>query len=210
MDKFKCKVAVITGASSGIGADLSVKLANHGLIVIGLARRVEKIEELAQKIEAGSVGKIIGRKCDLEVEAEILEAFQWISKEFGRIHVFVNNAGIMLSNFLIDSTTSENFRRSFNINVIASLICLREAIKNMRQKAENGHIFIINRYNPLRITKQILLMLEFSSILGHRIPDVPYPAFGVYPSTKYSLTAVSQTLRQEISFYKLPIKLTVS
>lgn len=48
------------------------------------------------------------------------------------------------------------------------------------------------------------------SILGHRIPDVPYPAFGVYPSTKFALTAMTQTLRQEIGFYKFPIKLTVS
>lgn len=113
--------------------------------MVGLARRVEQTEELTQKIVAGSGGQIIGRKCDLENESDILESFEWIAKEFGRIHVFVNNGGIMLSNFLIDSTTSDNFRKSFNINVIAACICVREGVKNMRQKPENGHIFIINR-----------------------------------------------------------------
>lgn len=46
------------------------------------------------------------------------------------------------------------------------------------------------------------------SILGHRIPDISYPAFGVYPATKHSLTALCQTIRQELSFLKAPIKLT--
>lgn len=105
--------------------------------------------------------------------------------------MFVNNAGIMISNFLIDGET-DSFRKLFNVNVIASCIALRESVKIMREQSSLGHIIIIN------------------SILGHRIPDVPYPAFGVYPATKYSLTALCQTVRQELSFSQLKIKLTVS
>jgi NADP+-dependent farnesol dehydrogenase len=189
MEKWIGKICLITGASAGIGADLCLKLANSGMIVIGLARRVEKIEELSEKVDESKGGKIYAKKCDVENESEILEAFKWVADEFKKIDVFINNAGVFISNFLVDSD-SESYRKLFNVNVIAACICLREAVKLMKETSVKGHILIIN------------------SILGHRIPDISYPAFGVYPATKYSLTALSQTVRQELSFLKLPIKLT--
>ena len=145
MENNKGKIAVVTGASGGIGSDICVRLANYGLIVIGLARQVKVVEELSEKIDSNNDGKIFAIKCDLEVEKEILEAFQWIEKEFGAIHIFINNAGVFLTNFLIESET-EIFRKSFDVNVIAGCICLREAVKNIKAKSEKAHIFVINRY----------------------------------------------------------------
>ena len=81
----------------------------------------------------------------------------------------------------------------FDVNVIASCICIKEAVALMRETTGRGHIIVIN------------------SALGHRIPDMPFevpPPFGVYPATKYALTALCQTVRQELSFLKLPIKVT--
>lgn len=98
----------------------------------------------------------------------------------------------MKSEFLIEDKT-ENFRKSFDVNVIASCVCLREAVNLMKETTRSGQIIIMN------------------SILGHRIPDIPYPmkpSFGVYPATKHALTAICQTLRQELSYLKLPIRIT--
>lgn len=213
MEKWNGKICLITGASTGIGADLCVRLANLGIVVVGLARRVEKIEELSQKVDSKSFGKIYGRKCDVQIETEILEAFKWIEEKFGKIDIFINNAGIFVSKFLVESE-SDNFRKLFDVNVIGACICLREAVGIMRKNSLNGHIIVINRWRLYQILTNSNLTLIFLtnfvkiSILGHRIPDTTYPAFGVYPATKHALTALNQTVRQEISFLKAPIKLT--
>lgn len=97
-----------------------------------------------------------------------------------------------MTKFLIEDDV-ENFRTMFDINVIASCICLKQAVNLMKETTGKGHIVVLN------------------SILGHRIPDIPYPmkpSFGVYPATKHALTALCQTVRQELSYSKLPIKLT--
>lgn len=187
MDKWQGKVAVVTGSSAGIGASVTKALANAGMHVVGLARRVEAIEALATDV-SGS-GRIYGRKCDVTNESEVLSAFAWIRDTLGGVDVFVNNAGIMKAAFLIDGET-EDFQKTFDLNVVAACRCTREAVKHMRSTGTEGHIIIIN------------------SILGHRIPDVPVPLFNVYPATKYALTALSQTIRQELHFHKANIKLT--
>jgi NADP-dependent 3-hydroxy acid dehydrogenase YdfG len=97
----------------------------------------------------------------------------------------------MLTNFITDDDP-ENFRKLFEVNVIASCLCIKEAVKLMKEQG-SGHIIVMN------------------SILGHRIPDIPptlKPPFGLYPATKFALTALCQTLRSEMSYLKLPIKIT--
>jgi len=71
---FRC----VTGASKGIGAEICLKLANDGDIVIGLARSVEKIIELNEQVKSDSVGKIVGRKCDVTNESDIVAAFSCV------------------------------------------------------------------------------------------------------------------------------------
>lgn len=98
----------------------------------------------------------------------------------------------MINNLLVEDNAA-NFRKIFDINVIASCVCMKDAVTLMKETTGAGHVIVIN------------------SILGHRIPDMPYgmrPSFGVYPATKYALTALCQTLRQELTFLKLPIKVT--
>lgn len=167
-------------------------MADAGCTVIGLARTVDKINELSQNLTNGSPGKIIAVKCDVEVEDEVKEAFEWIKLNFQRLDIFINNAGIMKTTFLIDDNR-ESFRKIFEVNVIASCVCIKEAVNVMKSTNGQGHIVIMN------------------SILGHRVPDVPpplRPSFGVYPATKFALTGICQTLRQELNFYQLPIKVT--
>lgn len=93
MERWVDKIALVTGASVGIGAAITEELAKAGVKVFGLARRSEKIEELKKKV--GDVkGEIIPLKGDISKEADILAAFDVIKNKFGTIHILVNNAGI--------------------------------------------------------------------------------------------------------------------
>uniref|UniRef100_A0A1L8E541 Putative dehydrogenase n=1 Tax=Nyssomyia neivai TaxID=330878 RepID=A0A1L8E541_9DIPT len=187
MDKWIGKVAVVTGASSGIGASLAKALADAGMIVVGLARRSAMVEEISTSV-TGS-GKIHAIKCDVTDIQQVKNAFESIRNDFGGIDVFISNAGLIKSAFLIENDLND-FRETIDLNLWASVVCIKEAIKDMRERNTKGHIIIIN------------------SVLGHRIPDVPLPKFNIYPATKFALTALAQTIRQELRFHGTEIKLT--
>jgi NADP-dependent 3-hydroxy acid dehydrogenase YdfG len=115
-----------------------------------------------------------------------------IRKEYERLDVFINNAGILMTSFITEDDPN-NIRKLFEVNVIASCVCLKEAVNLMKENSGKGHVIIMN------------------SILGHRIPDIPptmRPPFGLYPASKHALLALAQSLRQELSYLKLPIKIT--
>ena len=97
MDRWVGKIALVTGAGGGIGAAITEALAKAGVIVYGLDIRVEKIEEL--KLKLGD-GKVIPLKGDIRKECDIIAAFMTIREDFGRIHILVNNAGIVRFGFL--------------------------------------------------------------------------------------------------------------
>jgi NADP+-dependent farnesol dehydrogenase len=91
MERWIGKIAVVTGASAGIGYAILKELAGRGMIVVGLARRDESIKDLA-KSEKGVIHVI---KCDLSDETQIIEAFQWVEKNLGGVDLLVNNAGVI-------------------------------------------------------------------------------------------------------------------
>ena len=93
MEKWEGKLAVVTGASSGIGAAIVKDLAIAGINVVGLARRVEKIEKIITELKEVT-GKVYSHKCDVSDEVSVKSAFKWIEDTFGSIHILVNNAGI--------------------------------------------------------------------------------------------------------------------
>uniref|UniRef100_A0A182N5L1 Dehydrogenase n=1 Tax=Anopheles dirus TaxID=7168 RepID=A0A182N5L1_9DIPT len=187
MEKWVGKIALVTGASSGIGQDVAITLANAGMVVIGIARRAELITLLSTKVTG--TGKIFAKKCDVSNETEIMETLNWIRREFGGVDVLINNAGIFRYNFISQSETTD-FRDTFNVNVLATCIFVREVIKDMKARESYGHIVLLN------------------SILGKRVPDVSVPIFGVYPASKFALVGLTEVLRQELNFLKLPIKVT--
>jgi NADP+-dependent farnesol dehydrogenase len=93
MEKWRGKVAVVTGASAGIGAAIVRDLSKNGITVIGLARRAEKIEEFASELPS-DYGKVHGYCCDVSSLQSIKDAFKWIEEKFGFVNILVNNAGI--------------------------------------------------------------------------------------------------------------------
>lgn len=96
MDRWAGKVALVTGASAGIGAATVRALVQEGLQVVGIARRVEKIEKIAIELK-NEKGKLYALKCDVSKEEDILDVFKWIKENLGGVDVLVNNAGLMYS-----------------------------------------------------------------------------------------------------------------
>lgn len=101
MERWSGKVAVVTGASTGIGANLVEQLVRHGLKVVGLARRVELMNNYAQKLANDQIGSFHPVECDLRKEEDILAAFKFVEEKFGSIDILINNAGVLSSETII-------------------------------------------------------------------------------------------------------------
>nr|QCG74692.1 farnesol dehydrogenase-like protein [Xylotrechus quadripes] len=186
MDRWVGKVAVVTGASSGIGEAVAEQLVEKGLKVVGLARRKERLDELAKKLE-GKKGKFQGIKTDLKKEEDILNAFKLIKEKIGPVHILINNAGATKGDTLSDGST-ETWINTFKLNVIGLCIATREAIRDMKANNVDGHIVHMN------------------SLLGHQVMN--FPQLNVYPATKFAITALAETLRLELNGQKSKIKIT--
>ncbi|XP_048520623.1 farnesol dehydrogenase-like isoform X2 [Dendroctonus ponderosae] len=186
IERFVGKVAVVTGASSGIGAGIAEALVSNGLIVAGLGRRVEAIEALAQKL-AGAKGKLIAFECDITKEDEIVSTFEQIISKLGPISVLINNAGLSQRGSLINGDP-KSWKTILKTNVLGLCIATKQAIQNMIANQTLGHIIHIN------------------SVVGHAVMDLP--GFDMYGPSKYAVTALAETLRLEINREKLQIKIT--
>jgi NADP+-dependent farnesol dehydrogenase len=103
MEKWEGKVAVVTGASAGIGEAIVKDFARNGINVVGLARRSEKIEEYASKL-SNLKGKIYAKKCDISDLDSVKSTFKWIEEKFGVINILVNNAAVLFYGDLTDES----------------------------------------------------------------------------------------------------------
>lgn len=195
MDRWVGKVAVVTGASAGIGAAIVVDLVKAGMTVVGLARRKDRVNELQSQIPSKATGKLHAYHCDISDDASVVEAFKWIESEFGVIHVLVNNAGIANGGAITDEGNEEKLKSVLQTNVWGLVLCTKKAVAIMKgAKVIGGHVININ------------------SVVGHKIPSTPAnvrPRVNIYPSSKYAVTAISEVLRQEFNFDKLEFRSTV-
>ena len=94
MDRWRDKVVVVTGASSGIGQAICAELVRGGMIVVGLAKRKDKVEALRASL-FGSDGQLCAIECDVTSEQQVKQAYSWIEKTRGGIDMLVNNAGVV-------------------------------------------------------------------------------------------------------------------
>ncbi|XP_055620926.1 farnesol dehydrogenase-like [Toxorhynchites rutilus septentrionalis] len=189
MERWAGKVAVVTGASSGIGAATVKELVKAGMVVIGLARRAERVEALKSELGGSARNRLHAMKCDVSKEEEILRTFQSIEQKFGGVDVLINNAGITRQTNLIAAGNTNMLREVIDTNVMGLVMCSREAFQSMKKRSVDGHIVHIN------------------SIAGHHVPPI-IPHMNIYPASKFAVTAIAETMRHELRTEGTKIKVT--
>ncbi|XP_076664764.1 farnesol dehydrogenase-like [Andrena cerasifolii] len=184
MDRWHNKVAIVTGASSGIGAATAKTLVNHGVKVVGMAR-LDRLQELTVTL---GKGKFYPIQCDIRKEEDILKVFQFVETELGGADILINNAGVGSLMPIIDSPTEE-YLKILETNLLGPTICAREFSQSIRKRNVPGHIININ------------------SMAGLYAEAIEIP-IGLYSASKYALRTLGTELRHEMMQAKLPIKIT--
>lgn len=128
------KTILITGASRGIGAATAILAAKQGFaVVVNFHKNKEAAEKVVHKIMAAG-GKATAIQADISREDEIIRLFEATDKEFGNLHVLVNNAGILEQQSRLETMESKRLNRIFEVNITGQMICAREAVKRMSLK----------------------------------------------------------------------------
>jgi NADP-dependent 3-hydroxy acid dehydrogenase YdfG len=166
------KVAVVTGASSGIGEATALALAREGASLLLGARREDRLRALAERIESEG-GRAVARPVDLSDEEQVTAFIHAAHDELGGLHVLVNNAGVMLLGPVAGADVAD-WRRMIEVNLLGLLLCTHAALPVMAQ-AGGGDI------------------VNLSSVAGRRASA----GAAVYNMTKFGVHAFSEALRQE-------------
>lgn len=174
------KVAAVTGASSGIGEATAALLAASGAAVSLGARRGDRLEKLADRIQSEG-GRALAVSADITREGEARSFVEQTRKEFGRLDILVNNAGVMLLGPVMGADTEE-WRRMVDVNILGLLYCTHAALPIMVEQG-TGHV------------------VNVSSVAGRQA------ALGaaVYNFTKFGVCGFSEALRQEMSRGKVRV-----
>ncbi|MEO7001504.1 MAG: SDR family NAD(P)-dependent oxidoreductase [Ktedonobacterales bacterium] len=173
-------VALITGTSSGIGAATAMALAGQGAAVALVARRVERLQQLAEEITKGG-GKALVIETDVTDKAQAQAAVERTIKELGRLDTLVNNAGVMLLG-PIENAPLEEWDRMVQLNVLGLLYTAHAALPHLLKAAEDS-------------PRHVADLVNISSVAGR----VARSGSGVYNTTKFGVTAFNESLRQEVT-----------
>lgn len=137
--RFEGKCVVVTGASSGMGRKIALDFAKEGATVIAVARRLERLEEIAKEAE-GFVGKILPYQGDISLEEVNNGMIDYAVKECGKLDVLVNNAGIMDEFTPIGELTDELFNKVMAVNLNGPIYAMRKAVQVMLEQETKGNI----------------------------------------------------------------------
>jgi NADP-dependent 3-hydroxy acid dehydrogenase YdfG len=173
-------VALVTGASSGIGEATAAMLASQGATVALVARRADRLEELAGTI-GGQGGNALVIEADVSDEQQARAAVQRTVAELGRLDILLNNAGVMLLGPVVDAPLEE-WRRMLDVNVAGLLYCTHAALEHLLAAAQDS---------PRRCSD----LVNVSSVAGRFVRQ----GSGVYNLTKHGIGAFSESLRREVA-----------
>jgi NADP-dependent 3-hydroxy acid dehydrogenase YdfG len=173
-------VALVTGASSGIGAATARRLARDGASVALVARRRDRLEALEAEIAAAG-GTALVVEADITDRAEAEAAVEQVVDRFGRLDTLVNNAGVMLLGPVVGADVDE-WERMLAVNVQGLLYTTRAALPHLLAAAEDG-------------SRRVADIVNISSIAGR----VAWSGYGVYNLTKFGVNGFTEALRQEVT-----------
>jgi NAD(P)-dependent dehydrogenase (short-subunit alcohol dehydrogenase family) len=163
------KVAVVTGAGTGIGRAVSVALAGAGYAVVLAGRRREGLEATA----AAATGQTLVAPCDVTDAAAVERLFDETVRHFGRVDLLFNNAGTGAPPVPIDELSVEQWQAVVDANLTGSFLCARQAVKHMKRQQPQGGRIINN-----------------GSISAH----APRPNSTPYTATKHAITGLTKSL----------------
>ncbi|MEI1278524.1 glucose 1-dehydrogenase [Leptospira venezuelensis] len=180
MSQLKGKVAVVTGASKGIGASIAKTLGSAGAsVVVNYSSSKEGADKVVAEIEK-SGGKAISVQGDMSKSSDVKRLFTETKKAFGSVNILVNNAGVF--EFApLEAVTEDEFHRQMNTNVLGPILATQESLNHFAP--EGGSV------------------INISSIVS----DIPVPYSVVYASTKGALDTVSKVLALELSSKKIRV-----
>ncbi len=178
--KLAGKVAVVTGASKGIGAEIAAELGAAGAaVVVNYAKSKDGADRVVAGIQKAG-GKAMAAQADMSNGADIERLMATAKKEFGRLDILVNNAGIY--EFApLENITAEHYRKQFDLNVLGLLLATQAAVKQF--DAAGGSI------------------INISSVVAAS----PTPAGAVYCGTKAAVNAITRSLAQELGPRKIRV-----
>ena len=181
-------VALVTGASSGIGEATALALAGRGAAVALAARRVDRLEAVAQRIGEGG-GTALAIDADVSDRGQAESAVARTVSDLGRLDILINNAGLMLLGPAVDADIGE-WRQMLDVNVDGVLYCAHAALPHLLAAAQDS-------------PREVADMVNVSSVAGR------YPRRGsaVYNLTKFGVGAFSESLRQEVAGRRVRVSL---
>jgi NADP-dependent 3-hydroxy acid dehydrogenase YdfG len=179
-DQLNGTVALVTGASSGIGEASARALAGAGAAVAIAARRKDRLDELAKEIEQGG-GRALAIETDVTDREQAIAAVEGTVRELGRLDTVVNNAGVMLLGPILDAPVEE-WDQMIELNLKGLMYVTHAALPHLL-KAAAGE------------PREVADLINISSVAGR----VARSGSGVYNLTKHGVGAVSESLRQELT-----------
>lgn len=180
MGKLQGKVAVVTGASKGIGAGIAKQLAAEGATVVVNYASSEQGADAVVKEITGKGGKAVAIQADVAKQADIERLFAETKKQFGKLDILVNNAGIYEFS-PIEGVTSEHFHKQFDLNVLGLVLASKEAAKYF--DGDGGSI------------------INLSSLVSIS----PVANASVYSATKGAVDAITKSLAKELGPRKIRV-----
>jgi len=179
-ETLKGSVAVITGASKGIGKSIALSLAASGCKVVLASRNQKELDALSKEIRAGG-GASLGVATDVSDEAQVLSLFQKTISEFGRIDVLVNNAGYAVISKIVDANVKD-YDGMMNVNLRGTFLCTKAVLPSMI-KQKSGAI------------------INIASLAGKN----SFAGGAIYSATKWGLLGFSRSLMLEVREYNIRV-----
>ena len=174
-DALRGSVALVTGASSGIGEATARTLAGQGATVAVAARRKDRLDELAAQIDGLAI------EADVTDREQAVAAVERTARELGRLDIVINNAGVMLLGPIVDAPVEE-WDRMVALNVQGLLYVAHAALPHLFDAAEHG-------------ARRVADLVNVSSVAGRRVGA----GGGIYQMTKHGVGVFSEALRQEVT-----------